>query len=127
MLPLAGKTWEAARGNTFRSRVEDIGFNHLSTGDLNGDGLDEILGVDGNQNLLQILTWDPEQGESGGWKSAMHFQVFKSSPFGRSGGRGQAIQPHKLIVHDFTGDGAKDLLALCHNRILLYPAPSKAN
>jgi|GEM_PF-5769238 len=116
VLPLAGETWVTAKGETFRSRVDDIGFNHLCTGDLNSDGIDEIVAVDGNQNILQILKTD-----DGKWTSSMHFKVFQKSPFQASRKKGPPIQPHGLLIDDFTGDGLNDLIAFCHNRLLLYP------
>jgi len=117
VLPLAGQTWEASKGVTFRSNVEGIRFHHLTTGDLNGDGQDEIVAVDGLKNVLQIIA----QGEDG-WESSMHFKVFEKSPFSQPKSKGgPQNQPHSVIVQDFNGDGRNDVLTLCHDRLLLYP------
>jgi hypothetical protein len=58
---------------------------------------------------------------------AVSFRVFESRHF--SGGEPREFEPSQAIIADVTGDGARDLVLMCHDRILVYPqmtAPSSA-
>ena len=50
---------------------------------------------------------------------ALSFRVFESRLF--SGGEPREFEPSQAIIDDVTGDGADDLILLCHDRALLYP------
>jgi hypothetical protein len=42
------------------------------------------------------------------------------------GGEPREFQPSMAIVADLTGDGADDVVLLCHDRVLLYPQTRKS-
>ena len=126
LLPLSGKAWSAEETSTWRSNFDKTRLNFINAGDLSGDGIDEIVAIDGNQGRLFILK--PEvtdlQDEAGAkWKEVMSFKVFTKSPFSNNKKiKGAPLQPQTIRIDDFNGDGTNDLVVFCHNRIILYPA-----
>jgi hypothetical protein len=42
-----------------------------------------------------------------------------------SGGEPKEFQPSQVVVLDVTGDGADDVILLCHDRVLVYPQMTK--
>ncbi len=101
---------------TFRTDLEDVDFTRFALGDLNHDGRIDVLGIDGGEHVIEIL--------SGGcdvpWTSKLFFTVFEKNRFNRSN-RGSGDQPREVLVGDFTNDGLDDFLLLIHDRVLLYP------
>ena len=57
--------------------------------------------------------------ESGKLVPAQSFRIFESRLF--SGGEPREFEPSQVIVADVTGDGADDVVLMCHDRILIYP------
>jgi len=52
------------------------------------------------------------------------FKVFESRLF--QGGEPREFEPSIALIADLTGDGADDVVLLCHDRVLLYPQTRKA-
>ena len=83
------------------------------------DGTDDIVMVEHKKNHIEVLALD--KGESI-FKpiSAMRFKVFEEKTY-RESSRRKTIEPREIQIEDVTGDGAEDLIAIVHDRILIYP------
>jgi hypothetical protein len=89
--------------------------HELGIGDVNGDGWVDVVSLDAAEQQCDILTVDPTER----LRHALGFTVYESRLF--SGGSTREYEPSQAIIADVTGDGAADLLLLCHDRVLLYP------
>ncbi len=98
------------------ARVE----HELGIGDLNGDGLTDLVALDAGKQMLDILAVSKGQN----LLPAVSFKVFESRLF--SGGEPREFEPSQAIIVDVTGDGAEDLVLMCHDRVLLYPQMTKS-
>ncbi|MSR43892.1 MAG: hypothetical protein EXS15_00830 [Phycisphaerales bacterium] len=98
-------------------RNDDIGRvpHELGVGDLNQDGMTDLVVLDAGKQMLDVL------GVSAAniLLPAVSFRVFESRLF--SGGEPREFEPSQAMIDDVTGDGADDLILMCHDRILLYP------
>ena len=88
----------------------------LAMGDLDGDGVDDLIVVDGVRAELEILA-----GGDDLFSSVLRFPVFEKKLF-RGGGRG--IEPRRVMIEDFDGDGLQDVAILVHDRLIIYPQDS---
>lgn len=89
--------------------------HELAFGDLNGDSVTEVVVLDAGKQMLDVLSIS----EATALLPAVSWKVFESRLF--SGGEPREFEPSQAIVRDVTGDGAADLVLMCHDRILLYP------
>ena len=89
--------------------------HEFGVGDLNEDGLIDIVALDAGQQSARILSLS----EARQLLPATAFEVFESRIF--SGGEPREFEPRQAIVVDMTGDDREDLVLLAHDRILIYP------
>ncbi len=94
--------------------------HELASGDVNGDGFLDVVVLDAGEQSLGVLSFS----ESGRLLPITRFKVFESRLF--QGGEPREFQPSMAIVADLTGDGADDVVLLCHDRVLLYPQTRKS-
>lgn len=99
----------------FETKLKDSRFNDSVVGDLNHDGRPDIVVSDVAENYIHILTFD----ETDQLTFALKFRVFETKQYQRSRG---GNEPREMVVADLTGDQHDDLLLVCHDRLLLYPA-----
>ena len=85
-------------------------------GDVNGDGLSDILIIDTSVDGVQLVNVD----SSLQLRSATHFRVFEEKRL-VSEATSRGTEPREVLIADFTDDKLNDVVMLCHDRLLLYP------
>ncbi len=103
--------------DSWKIELEDVKPTHLSAGDLNDDGREDLLALDAQDTRILGIYSRTEQKS---WSPVLFFKVFSSDPHYR-GKEGRELEPREAKVTDVTGDRKKDVLLLVHNRILIYP------
>ncbi len=115
VIRLAGERIALREVASWRSTEERRLQHELAYGDINNDGLTDMISLDAGEQMCEIFTFS----EAGRLHYAMGFQVFESRMF--SGGESHEYQPSQVLIADVTGDDADDLVLLSHDRILVYP------
>ncbi len=116
---LGGERLVLREAATWRPDDERQQHHELSTGDVNGDGLMDMVALDAGEQICDIFTFT----ETGKLRRATGFQVFESKLF--TGGDKREFEPSEAIIADITGDGADDLILLAHDRVLIYPQTTR--
>lgn len=101
--------------STWRSDSTERTPHEFIVGDVNADGLTDIVTLDAAEQMLDVLSLS----EANNLMHALGFEVFESKMF--SGGDRRVFEPSQGIIADVTGDGADDIVLMCHDRILIYP------
>lgn len=117
MVPLSSEGLVVDPKHSYETDLEDVVYGQLQVADLNSDGCDEILLIDGINHVIEIIQFDTTVKN---WKSVMHFVIFNENMH-YSGRTGAPLEPREILIGDFTGDGREDVVLLVHDRILLYP------
>jgi hypothetical protein len=102
--------------HSYETSIKDAWLGDSVIGDLNHDGVRDVVAVDIRKANLEILTTDP----SGGLVKALRFQVFQGKRFSDEPDRGG--DPREVLIGDVTGDGIDDIVLLAHDRLIVYPA-----
>jgi len=115
IVPFAGERRAFREIAAWQPDDERLQPHELGIGDVNGDGHVDIVSLDSAEQQCDILTVDAAER----LQHALGFTVFESRIF--AGGSTREYEPSQAIIADVTGDGAADLVLLCHDRVLLYP------
>ena len=103
---------------TYETRIKDGLYGGLAAGDINSDGLIDLVMVEYKHNHLEVLAIAPGPKPL----PAMRFKVFEEKSYRREAGRGRAqVEPRELLIADVTNDGKNDLIAIIHDRVIVYP------
>ncbi len=103
---------------SYQTRIKDGLYGNLAAGDINSDGRADIIMVEHRNNHIEILTLDAAAKPV----PAMRFKIFEQKSYRESQGRPKTlVEPRELTVADVTGDGKDDLIAVIHDRIIIYP------
>jgi hypothetical protein len=102
---------------SYETKIKDGFYGILTTGDINGDGVVDIILVEYKNNHIEILTQNP----AGNPVSAFAFKVFEDKAYRETRQPMSGVEPSQLKVADVTGDGKADLIAVIHDRIIIYP------
>lgn len=112
---LDGKRLAFTELATYRGdRIQQVD-HEIASGDVNGDGFLDLVVLDAGEQSMGILSFS----ESGRLMPATRFKVFESRLF--QGGEPREFEPSVALIADVTGDGADDVILLCHDRMLVYP------
>jgi hypothetical protein len=102
----------------YETRIRDGAYGNLTTGDINGDGVVDIILVEYKHNHIEILTLD----STGKPIPAFAFKIFEDKTYREMRPPTAAgAEPRQMKVADVTGDGKADLVTVIHDRIIIYP------
>ena len=101
---------------TYETKIKDGLYGNLTAGDINSDGIADLIMVDYKNHNIEILTFDAKNNPV----SATKFRIFEEKMY-REQTSGAGVEPRELQVVDVTGDGKPDLVTLIHDRIIIYP------
>lgn len=105
---------------SYETKIKDGSYGIFTTGDINGDGVVDIILVEYKNNNIEILT----QNQAGNPVPAFAFKVFENKTYRearQSISTVSGVEPGELKIADVTGDGKPDLIAVVHDRIIVYP------
>ncbi len=99
----------------------------VAAGDVNNDGRIDLVCMDSQQHNLEILAVGPAAKLT----RALRWQVYEEKTFRQMSGRN--IEPREIALGDVDGDGRQDIMALVHDRLVVYlqdpgtdqPAPAR--
>lgn len=101
--------------HSYETDVKGAWLADSVVGDLNHDGIHDVVAVDVRRANLEILTTQPD----GELVRALRFQVFQGKRFSDEPDRGG--DPREVLIGDVTGDRIDDLVLLAHDRLIVYP------
>lgn len=117
-LPLDESLYTYKKTNQFRSSLDNIKIDHFALGDINQDGKSDVVIMDGTNHVMEFFVHNEKSKK---WESNMFFKVFEKDRHVRQNSRVRRREPREMLIDDFNNDGKKDLVLLCHDRVLLYP------
>jgi len=103
---------------TYETKITRGAYGNITTGDINSDQRIDIIMVEHKRNYMEILALDPTYRPV----PAMRFKIFEQKSYRQSETEPKiSVEPRELKVADVTGDGKNDLVAVIHDRIIIYP------
>jgi hypothetical protein len=119
-IPIDVTDLEVRSVGTHETELEQMSYVDVIPGDLDGDGVVELVAVDSRESrMLEILARDDESG----WRGVYSFTIFEVDP-SYQGRQGSSTEPRQVVLADLTSDGKLDVALLIHDRVLIYPGLS---
>jgi len=101
---------------SYETKIKDGIYGNLAAGDINSDGVADIIMVEYKNKHIEILTINAEGKPAVG----MRFKIFEEKGY-REQATKTTVEPRWLKVEDVTGDGKDDLVTIIHDRVIIYP------
>ena len=117
---LAGKKLKMEDFAAYRSDATDRSEHQLSVGDVNSDGMLDVVVCDAKEQSCAVLAFTSTRK----LLLATETKIFESRMF--SGGDAREFEPRDVLINDATGDGKTDIVFLIHDRIMVYPQMTEA-
>ncbi|GJM21077.1 MAG: hypothetical protein DHS20C15_09920 [Planctomycetota bacterium] len=102
-----------ARGE-YASPLKQPYFEDLTVGDVNADGVLDLLVAETNRATLHVATLHDDA-----LAHVLKFTVFEARLFEAT--RLSSSEPREVIVAELTGDDLLDVAVLVHDRLIVYP------
>ncbi|MDP7029956.1 MAG: VCBS repeat-containing protein [Phycisphaerales bacterium] len=120
VIPLGGQRRALHEAGSWKSPLDGHVPHRLAVGDINADGYGDMVALDAGEQMFEIFTFDATEQ----LLHATGFQIFETQLF--HGGDAREYQPRHVAIADLTGDGAHDVVMLCHDRLLIYEQPESS-
>jgi hypothetical protein len=98
---------------SYESKRTEAKLSDLAVGDVNNDGVPDVVFVDIGEQSLEIASFAGDKD----LVPAIHFRVFEHKTFRNVG---DINEPRDLALGDVDGDGRTDIVVIVHDRVLVY-------
>ncbi len=112
VLQTGGKGQRLKEIASYEPKRKDARLADLIAGDLNADGVPDVVFTDVAENALDVASY-------GGEEDLLHAVTFKLFERKSYRGGGDMLEPRDMAVGDVDGDGRADLVLVLHDRVVI--------